>query len=151
MTQVYEVMTQSSSSTKLHNRQYGQRYLPRNARGPAIPTFSALKSTPFNRITILNIQLKLFRSGLPTTHVLPKNGKNEEELFVCLKETWKTLPTDLLERLADSMPRRVQAVIEANGGPTNFALFDSKLSQLSILAWVKSRVRVSALWSLTCR
>ena len=49
-----------------------------------------------------------------------RRPQNEEELFEILKEGWKNLSTDLLERLSDSMPRRIQAVIDANGYATKY-------------------------------
>jgi hypothetical protein len=43
-----------------------------------------------------------------------------EELFNCLKEAWRALPVDLLERLACSMPRRCQEVIDNDGYPCKY-------------------------------
>jgi transposase len=45
---------------------------------------------------------------------------SEDALFKCLQEAWDALPIDLLEKLADSMPRRLQAVIENNGYATKY-------------------------------
>ena len=42
------------------------------------------------------------------------------ELFEELKQGWNMLDTDLLTRLVDSMPRRCQAVIDANGYATKY-------------------------------
>ena len=51
-----------------------------------------------------------------------KNRKpqNEDELFNALAEAWYELPTDLLNRLVDSMPRRCEAVIKSKGFPTKY-------------------------------
>lgn len=51
-----------------------------------------------------------------------KNWKpqNEDELFEVLKEGWRDLPVALLERLSDSMPRRIEAVIKAKGFATKY-------------------------------
>jgi len=51
-----------------------------------------------------------------------KNRKpaNEEELFDRLKEEWESLPIDMLQNLAESMPRRLQAVIDAKGFATKY-------------------------------
>jgi transposase len=41
-----------------------------------------------------------------------RRPQNEEQLFQDLKDGWERLPLDLLQRLADSMPRRIEAVIK---------------------------------------
>ena len=43
-----------------------------------------------------------------------------DQLFELLKEEWKKLDTDLLDRLVCSMPARCQAVIDAKGFPTKY-------------------------------
>jgi hypothetical protein len=53
-----------------------------------------------------------------------RRPQSEEELFEILKEGWKNLSTDLLERLSDSMPRRFQAVIDANDYAVYRNIFD---------------------------
>ena len=52
--------------------------------------------------------------------VKERHPSNEEELFKTLAEAWKALPVDLLTKLADSMPRRCQAVIDSKGWPTKY-------------------------------
>jgi transposase len=49
-----------------------------------------------------------------------RTPQNEQELFEVLEEGWKELPIDLLERLSDSMPRRIEAVIKAKGFATKY-------------------------------
>ena len=49
--------------------------------------------------------------------VLPKNG---DELFDLLREEWEKIPVETLEKLVDSMPKRVQAVCKVNGYPTSY-------------------------------
>ena len=44
----------------------------------------------------------------------------DEELFQVLCNGWNALDRDLLTRLVDSMPRRIQAVIDNNGYPTKY-------------------------------
>jgi len=44
----------------------------------------------------------------------------KDQLFACLQEGWAALPVDILTNLVDSMPRRIEAVIEARGGPTDY-------------------------------
>jgi hypothetical protein len=46
--------------------------------------------------------------------------RNEEELFQLLQDEWNTIDPALLESLVESMPRRCQAVIDANGMPTKY-------------------------------
>jgi hypothetical protein len=45
---------------------------------------------------------------------------NKAELWTALQEGWQALPVDLLTRLVDSMPRRLQAVIDSKGYPTKY-------------------------------
>jgi DDE superfamily endonuclease/Transposase len=49
-----------------------------------------------------------------------RRPQNEEQLFQDLKDGWERLPLDLLQRLADSMPRRIEAVIKAKGFATKY-------------------------------
>ena len=44
-----------------------------------------------------------------------RNPKNKTELFACLYNEWNTLPISLLTNLVDSMPNRVQQVINNKG------------------------------------
>jgi len=60
-------------------------------------------------------------------HVLRSNirkrkrqPRNKEELISALREEWKKLDMNIVNGLVDSMPRRMQAVIEARGGPTHY-------------------------------
>jgi hypothetical protein len=46
--------------------------------------------------------------------------QNETELFQVLQQAWNSLEVNTLERLADSMPQRIAAVIAANGYATRF-------------------------------
>jgi transposase len=50
----------------------------------------------------------------------PTHPRNLEELMDALTEEWETIEPDVLRNLVESMPRRVQAVIEANGYPTRY-------------------------------
>ena len=43
-----------------------------------------------------------------------------EELMVELQRGWEALPQELLKKLVHSMPRRIQAVLKAKGGPTKY-------------------------------
>ena len=44
-----------------------------------------------------------------------RKPQNEDQLFQCIQTAWDNVPTDLLQRLADSMPRRCAAVIKSKG------------------------------------
>ena len=42
------------------------------------------------------------------------------ELERHIKKSWKEISIHTIENLVDSMPQQIQAVIEANGGPTKY-------------------------------
>ena len=46
--------------------------------------------------------------------------KNREELIIAVKEEWAKLDLNKVNNLIDSMPRRIAAVREANGGPSGY-------------------------------
>jgi transposase len=51
------------------------------------------------------------------------NGKSEEDRIAmeeALKEAWATIPVSFFEELIESMPRRIQACIDANGWHTKY-------------------------------
>ena len=45
---------------------------------------------------------------------------SEDELFAAIKEGWNNLSATLLTKLVDSMPRRIAAVLAANGNMTKY-------------------------------
>ena len=49
-----------------------------------------------------------------------RKPQNEAELFDVLKKGWENISLDQLQYLADSMPRRIAAVIKAKGFATNY-------------------------------
>ena len=49
-----------------------------------------------------------------------KPPKNTNELVSYLMEEWSNLDTDYLQKLVESMPQRVQAVIDSKGYPTKY-------------------------------
>ena len=60
-------------------------------------------------------------------HVLRSNirkrktqPRTKEELIEALQEEWKKLNMEVVNKLCDSMPRRLQAVIDARGGTTKY-------------------------------
>jgi transposase len=50
----------------------------------------------------------------------PKNMTSINELESALQEEWSKITNDVLIKLIESMPRRVEAVIENNGWPTRY-------------------------------
>ena len=46
--------------------------------------------------------------------------KNTEQLRKCIQKIWKNLSKDLSERLINTMPDRIKAVIETDGDVTMF-------------------------------
>lgn len=52
--------------------------------------------------------------------VRKKDISSRETLKNALLEAWKEIPSTTTENLVASMPRRLQAVIDANGGPTKY-------------------------------
>ncbi len=45
---------------------------------------------------------------------------NAYELNATFKETWASIPPQQCHKLITSMPRRIEAVIKANGAPTKY-------------------------------
>ena len=50
----------------------------------------------------------------------PSHPTSEPDLTNALLEEWSNIPIDTLLNLVDSLPRRVEAVIAAKGGPTQY-------------------------------
>jgi hypothetical protein len=57
------------------------------------------------------------RSNIRKRKVQLRNG---EQLTVALQEEWEKLDMELVNKLCMSMPRRLQAVIDAGGGITKY-------------------------------
>ena len=49
-----------------------------------------------------------------------RGANNIEELWKHCKEEWDSLPTETIEKLYDSMPTRIRAVVAARGGNTKY-------------------------------
>lgn len=45
---------------------------------------------------------------------------SKETLKIALREEWALIPSSYIFKLVDSMPQRLQAIINANGGPTKY-------------------------------
>jgi hypothetical protein len=57
------------------------------------------------------------------TQTWQATGESEDDLYnleEVLKATWDALPNSFFESLVESMPRRIQACIEANGWYTKY-------------------------------
>lgn len=59
----------------------------------------------------------VMKKKLTTSEKQPKNLKELEQL---VRYQWQELGRDYLKRLIDGMPRRIKAVIKAEGGPTKY-------------------------------
>jgi len=46
--------------------------------------------------------------------------KNIRKLMIVLEEEWNKIEPEILKNLIESMPRRVQAVIDSKGNPTKY-------------------------------
>ena len=55
---------------------------------------------------------KLRESGVKPT--------SEADMMEKLEDAWSNIPPSAIKNLIDSMPRRCQAVINSNGGPTKY-------------------------------
>jgi hypothetical protein len=49
-----------------------------------------------------------------------RNPTNEQQLYEILKASWANIPLATLYALIESVPKRCQAVIDANGYPTKY-------------------------------
>ena len=49
-----------------------------------------------------------------------KRFENKDELWLTIMEIWADIPQDILTKLVDSMPKRINAVILSRGGPTKY-------------------------------
>jgi transposase len=52
--------------------------------------------------------------------IMNRRVNSKQELFAAVDTAWRNLSPELLTRLVDSMPARIEAVLKANGGPTRY-------------------------------
>lgn len=52
--------------------------------------------------------------------VMKRGPENLDQLSIFLREEWALIPQNYLDHLVEGMPRRIQAVIEADGGNTKY-------------------------------
>ena len=55
-----------------------------------------------------------------TVYNRPKKPTNLTKLDKIVKAAWRATPSDRIQVLVDSMPRRIEACIAAKGGPTKY-------------------------------
>ncbi len=60
--------------------------------------------------------------GIVKRKMKNKRPKNADELKATVKETWASIPPQQCHKLITSMPRRIEAVIKANGAPTKYCV-----------------------------
>jgi len=48
------------------------------------------------------------------------HSKNIRELMIVLEEEWNKIKPKILKNLVESMPRKVQAVIDSKSNPTKY-------------------------------
>ena len=60
---------------------------------------------------------RILKDKIQARSTLPKNGA---ELIAAIQESWETISLEQLNQIIASMPRRIQAVIKAKGGPTKY-------------------------------
>ena len=72
------------------------------------------RSSDLNPIEYLWDELKRRQQARPSRQILVPDLTN------ALLEEWSNIPIDTLLDLVDSLPRRVEAVIPAKGGPTQY-------------------------------
>ncbi len=58
--------------------------------------------------------------GIVKRKMRNKRPKNADELKATVKETWASIPPQQCHKLITSTPRRIEAVIKANGAPTKY-------------------------------
>jgi transposase len=68
----------------------------------------------------LNIIENLWNDVKTSVYNRSKKPKNLQELERVVKAAWKAIPLEHIHVLVDSMPRRIQACIAAQGGPTKY-------------------------------
>jgi len=57
---------------------------------------------------------------LMKSRVIQRVGKSEDETFEDAERAWNEIPQEAVQNCIDSMPRRLQAVIDANGKSTKY-------------------------------
>ena len=53
---------------------------------------------------------------------IEKQPKSGEELWAVLQNAWNNIPADVQQKLQDSIPKRIQAVLKQKGGHTKYSM-----------------------------
>ncbi len=61
--------------------------------------------------------------GIVKRKMINKRPKNADELKATVKETWASIPPQQCHKLITSMPRRIEAVINAKGASTKYWVY----------------------------
>lgn len=63
---------------------------------------------------------EILRRDFPGLYLLRDNEANRAKVADALKVAWERVPQELIDRLIDSMPRRLAAVRKAKGWYTHY-------------------------------
>lgn len=69
---------------------------------------------------IENLWMLLKRQLRKRFSAIEQRPHSEAELFSAAQEVWAQIPQDVIDKLIDSMPERLQAVLDADGGHTKW-------------------------------
>lgn len=58
--------------------------------------------------------------GLMDVHIKEKEPRTKAELVAAVKEAWEKIPQNTIDNVIDSMPRRIQAVMDNDGKWTKY-------------------------------
>ena len=82
----------------------------------AINGVSLIKTPPFS--PDLNVIENLW--SIVKTKLREKHFASKVELWYYVRRLWTTMDPTILRNIVDSMPKRIQAVISAKGGPSKY-------------------------------
>ena len=77
---------------------------------------------PFGHMTLPHkgAMIELRKSGLRAISIAKERATSAEGLKQIARKVWKGVSSDYLKKLYESMPRCMQAVIDAEGGHTKY-------------------------------
>ncbi len=110
-----------------------------SAKANTVPVLNWPANSPdFNPIENLIVKRKM-RYARPN---------NAEELKATIRATWAVITPEQCHRLIDSMPRRIAAVIQAKGAPTEYwVLYMLILFMFILFSWPRFLKILSLYWS----
>ena len=59
-----------------------------------------------------------------------KRFNSRDEVWEAAQEAWNLIPAEQLMKLVEAMPRRLETVIKANGGPIKYTDMNEKTKSL---------------------